>query len=151
MTGLFDEVKKLFAETGDKEKAMSIYSARHPEMSKEEIQEGFDIVEDERSYSVFDIYGIGGRADYGEYSEDAAVEKYLSLHPEADEAAVRAELEWSNKNDADYRERYSLIELFQILKDRHATAASYARMHRLDVEDVSGELDRAIKRLELHK
>src|SRR5262249_4193293 len=144
------EVRKLFAENGDKEKAMVVYSERHPEISKEEIKEDFDREEDNRSYSVYEIYCIGGQTvDYGEYSVNGAIRVYFRIHPQTNSADVRVELEWSNKNDADYRERYSLIELFRVLKDRHAATESYARMHDLKADDVRAELDRAIKRLEL--
>lgn len=47
---------------------------------------------DVRSYTVAQLLASGSRfvEDYG---ESDAVEHYLELHPEADEAAVRAELQ----------------------------------------------------------
>ena len=43
-------------------------------------------------YSILELYSSGMRF-VGDYDEDAAVEQYLDLHPDADEAAVRAELQ----------------------------------------------------------
>jgi len=43
------------------------------------------------TYSVHALY-VAGMRFIDDYSEDDAVEQYLELHPEADEAKVRAEL-----------------------------------------------------------
>ncbi len=44
-----------------------------------------------RQYTVYGMFAAGQRFT-DDYAEDDAVEDYLQLHPEADEAAVRAEL-----------------------------------------------------------
>jgi len=43
------------------------------------------------TYTVHQLL-ISGSRFVGDYDEDAAVEHYLKLHPEADPSAVRAEL-----------------------------------------------------------
>ena len=45
-----------------------------------------------QAYSPTQMYVIGMRM-VGDYDREAAVEDYMSLHPDADEAAVRAEVE----------------------------------------------------------
>lgn len=47
---------------------------------------------DARSYSVYGLLAAGSRFT-DDYDEDDAVRHYLELHPEANEAAVRAELQ----------------------------------------------------------
>jgi hypothetical protein len=71
---------------------MSIYTALHPEVGAEEIQEDFDIEEEDRKLSVFDILCIWGRMTDG-VDESDAIRKYMEMHPESNEADVRAELE----------------------------------------------------------
>ncbi|WP_428384121.1 hypothetical protein [Nevskia ramosa] len=45
-----------------------------------------------KDYTVGQLLATGSRFYVDEYSEDDAIEDYLSLHPEAVEADVRAEL-----------------------------------------------------------
>jgi hypothetical protein len=47
---------------------------------------------DRHAYSVMELFAAGMRFT-DDYTEDDAVEDYLALHPGADEAAVRAELQ----------------------------------------------------------
>ena len=46
---------------------------------------------DLRTYSVRELLAAGSRFT-DDYDEEAAVQQYLELHPEANESAVRAEL-----------------------------------------------------------
>lgn len=46
-----------------------------------------------KNHSTYTVYGLlvaGSR--FSDFTEDDAVERYMQLHPDADEAAVRAEL-----------------------------------------------------------
>lgn len=43
-------------------------------------------------YSVYDLYGSGSRFT-DDFEPEDAVLKYMKLHPDADEAAVRKELQ----------------------------------------------------------
>lgn len=45
-----------------------------------------------KSYSVFKLF-VNGTRMVDDYDEDAAVEDYLKLHPDADKIKVREELE----------------------------------------------------------
>lgn len=49
-------------------------------------------IKDRRSYSILGLLAAGSRFYVDEYTEEDAIEDYLSLHPEAVEADVRAEL-----------------------------------------------------------
>lgn len=71
---------------------MLIYTALHPEFSAEEIQEDFDIEEEDRKLSVYEVYCIWGRMTNGP-DKNVAIHQYIEMHPEANEAEVRAELE----------------------------------------------------------
>lgn len=44
------------------------------------------------NYSVLDLYVVGSRMT-DDFDEEAAVDYFLELHPEADRDAVRAELD----------------------------------------------------------
>lgn len=46
---------------------------------------------DPRTYTVYGLLAAGSRFT-DDYGEEDAVEQFLQLHPDADEAAVRAEL-----------------------------------------------------------
>ena len=51
-----------------------------------------DLGEDPRKdLSIMDLYSVGGRMT-DEYSQNDAIEDFLEMHPEANEAEVRAEL-----------------------------------------------------------
>ena len=45
---------------------------------------------DPSTYSVFGLLVAGSR--FSDYTEDDAVRRFMELHPDADEAEVRAEL-----------------------------------------------------------
>jgi hypothetical protein len=47
---------------------------------------------DRSQYSVYDLYATGLRM-VDDFEPDDAVSKYMKLHPDADEAAVRKELQ----------------------------------------------------------
>jgi hypothetical protein len=49
-------------------------------------------IKDRRTYSVYGLLAAGRRF-VCDYDEQDAIEDYLDLHPGADEAAVRAELQ----------------------------------------------------------
>jgi hypothetical protein len=55
------------------------------------VSSGAAEVKDPKSYTVYGLYVAGSRFS-DDYDQDDAVEHYLELHPEADAAAVRAEL-----------------------------------------------------------
>ena len=44
-----------------------------------------------KDFSIMSLLNMGGKM-YGEFTEDEAIELFLEIHPEADEADVRAEL-----------------------------------------------------------
>ena len=44
-----------------------------------------------KDFTIMSLFNMGGKM-YGEYTEDSAVRDFLEMHPEADEADVRAEL-----------------------------------------------------------
>jgi hypothetical protein len=49
-------------------------------------------LKDPRTYTVHGLLAAGSRFT-DDYSEEDAIERYLELHPEAEEAAVRADLQ----------------------------------------------------------
>jgi hypothetical protein len=49
-------------------------------------------LKDRATYSVYGLLAAGSRFT-DDYTEEDAIEQYLELHPGADEAAVRAELQ----------------------------------------------------------
>jgi hypothetical protein len=50
------------------------------------------VIERRRQYTVYSLLAAGQRFT-DDYSEEDAIEDYLELHPDADEKAVRAELQ----------------------------------------------------------
>ena len=43
-------------------------------------------------FSILELFNMGGKMYDDEYTEDQAIEFFLEMHPEANEADVRAEL-----------------------------------------------------------
>jgi hypothetical protein len=89
----FDSIVEFWDRFGSEDAAIAAYVKLHPEEAgdEEELRAIIEMEKRYRSYSIYVLYRAMGRF-MDEYSPESAVRDYLEMHPEVNEADVRAEL-----------------------------------------------------------
>lgn len=89
----FDSVVEFWDRLGDPDKAIAAYLKLHPEEAEDEAMLR-RIIEREKQWRSYSIFEYFSDMSWGkdEYSPEIAVAEYLEMHPDKNEAEVRAEL-----------------------------------------------------------